>query len=154
LRASTGRTIPGLALLMGVVQVVNLVSYRAELFVLGREDGNAAVGVYSIALQAVESMWLVPQAIATAVTAPVVGARDDRAAAGLVARSSLRALAIAVLVGGAVAAVAPFLVPAVFGKAFDGAVTPLELLLPGVVAYAPVAVLVVYLSIRRAQPLA
>src|SRR5207249_11710779 len=130
LRASTGRTIPGLALLMGVVQVVNLVSYRAELFVLGRESGNVAVGVYSIALQAVESMWLVPAAIATAVTAPVVAARDDRDAAGLVARSSVPALGLAVLIAGAVAAVAPFLIPAVFGHQFKGAVVPLELLLP------------------------
>jgi O-antigen/teichoic acid export membrane protein len=143
-----------LALVMGAVQVVNLVSYRAELFVLGRESGNAAVGVYSIALQAVESMWLVPQAIATAVTAPVVAAKDDEAAASLVGRSALHALALGGLVAGAVAAVAPFLIPAVFGTAFKGAVTPLELLLPGVVAYAPVTVLVVQLSIRRGQPVA
>ena len=59
----TSRALLRLAVLMGAVQVVNLVSYRAELFVLGRERGNTAVGVYSIALQAVESMWLVPAAI-------------------------------------------------------------------------------------------
>jgi O-antigen/teichoic acid export membrane protein len=141
-----------LAVVMGAVQVVNLVSYRVELFILGREDGNAAVGVYSIALQAVESMWLVPAAIATAVTAPAVSARDDRAAARLVARSSLRALVLAGLVAVAVGAIAPFVIPAVFGEEFDGAVWPLELLLPGVVAYAPVTVLVVYLSIRRGRP--
>ncbi len=41
----TGRTILRLAVVMGAVQVVALVSYRAELFVLGRESGNAAVGV-------------------------------------------------------------------------------------------------------------
>jgi O-antigen/teichoic acid export membrane protein len=99
-------------------------------------------------------MWLVPQAIATAVTAPVMAAQDEAGAAALVARSSLRALALTVLVAGAVAAVAPFAIPAAFGRAFDGAVTPLELLLPGVCAYAPVTVLVVYLSVRRARPLA
>jgi O-antigen/teichoic acid export membrane protein len=149
---NAGRTILRLSLVMGAVQVVNLVSYRAELFVLGRESGNFAVGVYSIALQAVESMWLVPAAIATAVTAPVVAARNDREAAGLVARSSVRALGLAVLIAGAVAAVSPFLIPAVFGHQFKGAVVPLELLLPGVVLYAPVNVLVVYFSVRRAEP--
>ncbi|MEA2444212.1 MAG: hypothetical protein QOJ12_1504, partial [Thermoleophilales bacterium] len=124
----------------------------AELFLLGRESGNAAVGIYSIALQSVESMWLVPAAIATAVTAPVVAAPDDRHAAGLIARSSIRALGLALLIAGAVGAIAPWLIPAVFGKQFKGAVAPLELLLPGVVAYAPVTVLVVYLSVRRAEP--
>jgi O-antigen/teichoic acid export membrane protein len=147
-----GRTVLRLAVVMGAVQVVNLVSYRAELFVLGRESGNASVGVYSIALQAVESMWLVPAAIATAVTAPVVAAVDDRHAADLVGRSALRALGLAALIAGAVAAIAPFLIPAVFGHQFRGAVAPLELLLPGVVLYAPVNVLVVYLSVRRAEP--
>ncbi len=83
-------------------------------------------------------MWLVPAAIATAVTAPVVAAPDDRHAAALIA--------------GAVAAIAPFVIPAVFGNQFRGAVAPLELLLPGVVLYAPVNVLVVYLSVRRAEP--
>jgi O-antigen/teichoic acid export membrane protein len=146
------RTILRLALVMGAVQVVNLISYRAELFVLGRESGNAAVGIYSIALQSVESMWLVPAAIATAVTAPVVAAQDDRHASGLIARSSARAFGLALLIAGAVGGVAPWLIPAVFGKEFNGAVVPLELLLPGVAAYAPVTVLVVYLSVRRAEP--
>jgi O-antigen/teichoic acid export membrane protein len=146
------REILRLAVVMGAVQVVNLVSYRAELFVLGRERGNDAVGIYSIALQAVESMWLVPAAIATAVTAPVAAAEDDRDAARVVARSSVRALGLAALVATAVGALAPLLVPAVFGDAFRDAVTPLELLLPGVVAYAPVTVLVVYLSVRRRRP--
>lgn len=148
----TGLTLLRLALVMGAVQVVALISYRAELFVLGRETGNAAVGVYSIALQAVESMWLIPAAIATAVTAPVVSASTDREAAGLIARSAVRGLLFAALVAGAVGAVAPFVIPAVFGKEFEGAVGPLELLLPGVVAYAPVTVLVVYLSVRRGEP--
>ena len=147
-----GRTILRLALVMGAVQVVNLISYRAELFVLGQESGNAAVGIYSIALQAVESMWLVPAAIATAVTAPVVSAEDDRRAAAIVARSAIRSLGLATLIAGAVAGIAPFLIPAVFGKEFKGAVVPLELLLPGVVVYAPVTVLVVYLSVRKAEP--
>src|SRR6266849_5759508 len=129
---------------MGAVQLVALVSYRAELFVLGRESGNAAVGVYSIALQAVESMWLVPAAIATGVTAPVVAA--------LIARSAVRALGLATVIAGGVGAIAPFLIPAVFGHQFRGAVAPLELLLPGVVLYAPVTVLVVYLSVRKAEP--
>src|SRR5581483_8697588 len=35
---------------------------------------------------------------------------------------------------------------------FSGAGTPLRLLLPGTVVYAPVTVLVVYLSVRRGKP--
>ena len=44
------------------------------------------------------------------------------------------------------------MIPLLFGDAFRGAVRPLVLLLPGVVAYAPVTILVVYLTVRRARP--
>jgi O-antigen/teichoic acid export membrane protein len=149
---AVARRVARLALGMGVVQIVNLVSYRAELFVLGRETDAAAVGVYSIAMQSVESMWLVPQAIATAVTAPTVQAPDERAAARLVAGAAVRALGLGALISAVVGVAAPFVVPALFGREYEDAVRPLLLLLPGVVAYAPVTVLVVYLSIRRERP--
>ena len=85
------RTILQLALAMGAVQVVNLVGYRVELFVLEWYEGVAAVGIYSIAMQAAEAMWLIPAAIATAITGPAV--HDDEAdATRLVTRSALRGL--------------------------------------------------------------
>jgi O-antigen/teichoic acid export membrane protein len=149
---AAAKTIARLALVMGAVQIVNLISYRAELFVLGHERDAFAVGVYSIAMQSVESMWLVPAAIATAVTAPVVAAPTDREAARLVARGAVRALLLAGGIAAAVGIAAPFLIPLLFGDDFEPAVRPLELLLPGVVLYAPVTVLVVYLSVRREQP--
>lgn len=53
------RTVLRLALALGAVQVINLVGYRAELFVLDFYEGVAAVGVYSIAMQAAEALWLI-----------------------------------------------------------------------------------------------
>ena len=146
-----GRTILRLALLLGAVQVVNLIGYRIELFILEWYEGVAAVGVYSIAMQAAEALWLVPAAIATAITGPAVH-DDERDASRLVGRSALKGLVYtagaAAIVGGA----APFLIPFLFGHDFEGAARPLALLLPGIVAYAPVTVLVVYLSLRHGRP--
>ena len=42
---------------MGAVQIVNLVGYRVELFVLHHYEGLSVVGIYSIAMQAAEAMW-------------------------------------------------------------------------------------------------
>ena len=146
-----GRTIFRLALLMGAVQLVNLVSYRVELLVLGALEGVDDVGVYSIAMQAAEGIWLVPAAVATAITGPAVHETRE-AAARLVARAARRGL----LLGGAVAAVVgvagPLLVPLLFGDDFSGATRPLALLLPGVVVYGPVTILVVFLSVRCGRP--
>jgi hypothetical protein len=86
-----------LALTMGAVQVVNLISYRIELFVLDRSRGIAHVGVYSIAVQTGEMLWLIAGAIATAVTAPCLHDEDEQAAS-LITRSAVKALACTALV--------------------------------------------------------
>jgi O-antigen/teichoic acid export membrane protein len=139
-----------LALTMGAVQVVNLVSYRIELIVLDHDRGVAGVGVYSIAVQTGEMLWLVAGAIAASVTAPCMR-EDDRQAATLIARSGLKALAYTAGAAVVAGAAAPWLIPALLGHAFAGAARPLAFLLPGIVAYAPVAILVVYVSVRRGR---
>jgi O-antigen/teichoic acid export membrane protein len=147
----SARLLARLALAMGAVHVVNLVSYRIELFVLERNEGLAEVGIYSIAMQAAEAMWLVAAAVAGAVTAPAVHETEE-AAVRLIRRAALRALAITGGVGVVVAVAAPFLIPLALGDDFDTAARPLLYLLPGVVLYAPVNVLVIYLSVRRGRP--
>ena len=140
-----------LALTMGAVQVVNLISYRIELFILDRYRGIGAVGIYSISMQAAEAIWLVAAAIATSVTALAVQ-EDETGARRLIARSALRGLAYTAVVAVVVGIAAPLLIPLLFGDDFRHAARPLAFLLPGIVAYSPVSVLVVYLSVRRGRP--
>jgi len=132
------------------MQALSLIGYRAELFVLEALDGVRAVGVYSVANQAAESLWLIGAAIATAITAPVVRS-DEREAVGLVGSAIRRCVLYTLGAAALVAAVAPFVIPLALGDEFDGAATALLLLLPGVVAYAPVQIFVVYLSVRRGR---
>ena len=146
-----GRAIARLGLGMGLVQIVNLIGYRIELFVLDRFDGVASVGIYSIGMQAAEAIWLIPAAIASAITAPVV--HDTPAGAvRLVRNACVKGLLYTSGVAAAVGVAAPFVIPPLFGDDFATAARPLALLLPGVVAYAPVTILVVYISIRCARP--
>ena len=67
-------------------------------------------------------------------------------------RSALKGLLYTGVVAVVVGAAAPWVIPLLFGEDFDPAAKPLALLLPGVVAYAPVTVLVVYLSVRHSRP--
>ena len=145
------RTLVSLALAMGALQVISLVGYRAELFVIESVRNVGAVGIYSVAEQAAESMWLIAAAIATAITAPVVRASESDAVA-LVRRSLRRALLYTLAAGIVVAATAPFVIRFALGSEFRAAEKPLWLLLPGAVAYAPLQILVVYLSVRRGRP--
>ncbi len=139
-----------LALAMGALQLIALIGYRIELFVLEAIKGVGEVGVYSIANQTAESMWLIGAAMATAITAAVVRA-GEREAVALVKQSLLRSLIYTSVAAGAVAVAAPFVIPATLGDDFNNAATPLLLLLPGAVAYAPVQIFVVYLSVRRGR---
>jgi len=146
-----GRAISRLAFGMGAVQIVNLIGYRVELFVLDHFKGLAQVGIYSIAMQAAEAMWLVPAAVASAVTGPVVH-ESPEGAARLIRNACGKGLLYTSGIALAVGVAAPFVIPPLFGDDFRGATRPLALLLPGVVAYAPVTILVVYLSIRCGRP--
>jgi O-antigen/teichoic acid export membrane protein len=146
-----GRAISRLAFGMGAVQIVNLIGYRVELFVLDHFKGLAQVGIYSIAMQAAEAMWLVPAAVASAVTGPVLH-ESPEAAARLIRNACGKGLLYTSGIALAVGVAAPFVIPPLFGDDFRGATRPLALLLPGVVAYAPVTILVVYLSIRCGRP--
>jgi O-antigen/teichoic acid export membrane protein len=146
-----GRTLARLAIVMGAVQVVSLISYRVELYVLDRYHGIRAVGVYSISEQTAEMIWLISGAIATSVTAAALQ-EEEGAAARLIARAAVRGLLLTAGLAVVVGVAAPWLIPALLGGAFRDAARPLALLLPGTVAYAPVTILVVYLSVRRAQP--
>ena len=145
------RMLARLALVMGAVQVVNLISYRIELFILEAIEGLDDVGVYSIAMQAAEALWLIPAAIATAVTAPAVH-ETEAGARRLISRAALRGLLYTGAAGAVVGLAAPFVIPLLFGEDFSGAAAPLALLLPGIVLYGPVTILVVYLSVRHGRP--
>jgi len=146
-----GRAIVALGIGMGIVQIVNLIGYRVELFVLDRYKGLASVGIYSIGMQAAEAIWLIPAAIASAITAPVV--HDTPAGAvRLIRNACAKGLLYTTGVAVAVGLAAPFVIPPLFGDDFEDAARPLALLLPGVVLYAPVTILVVYISVRRARP--
>jgi O-antigen/teichoic acid export membrane protein len=145
------QTLVRLALTMGALQVIALASYRCELWVLEAFQGVDAVGVYSIANQAAESMWLIAAAIASAITAPVVLSGEAEAVA-LIRRSLWRSVLYTAGAGALVAVTAPFVIRFALGEEFSGATKPLLLLLPGAIAYAPVQVLVVYLSVRRGRP--
>jgi O-antigen/teichoic acid export membrane protein len=147
----TSQTLVRLALTMGALQVIALVCYRAELWVLEAFEGVDAVGVYSIANQAAESMWLIAAAIASAITAPVVLSSEAEAVA-LIRRSLWRSVLYTAGAGAIIAVAAPFVITFALGDEFSGARNPLLLLLPGAIAYAPVQILVVYLSVRRGRP--
>lgn len=148
-RLARGRTRPFLRLTLaaGLVNVVALLNYRIELIFLEGFLGLDAVGVYSVAMSLAELLWLLSATISTVVVAPAIR-REHAEAAAVVARATRHALLLTGAAALGLGAVSVVAVPVVFGDAFEGAVLPLAILLPGVVAYAPASVLSAYFSMR------
>jgi O-antigen/teichoic acid export membrane protein len=140
-----------LALAMGAVNVIIFVNYRIEFefieFIKGAED----VGYYRTATQVAESLWIVTTAIATASWTSVMHEREDRAVA-LVLRSSIKGILFMGIGAAALAVLAPTILPEVFGEDFEPSVSPLMWLLPGILAYGPVSVLSIFVSVRHRRP--
>ena len=137
--------------LIGITNVVSLLNYRVTLFLLERQGGLAAAGVYSVAVQVGELLWMLSSAVTLSAYARI-GA-PDRAQA---ARLTLRAVRINVLVTAAAApllwVVARWALPVLLGQAYSQALLPLMLLLPGIAAYAAASSLSAYFTNHRGRP--
>jgi O-antigen/teichoic acid export membrane protein len=145
-----GRRMLLLGLRGGMVNVIGLLNYRIELYVLKAFRGVDAVGVYSVSISLAELLWIVPSAFATVTIASAVSSSDQDAVA-VISQGVRATIASTAVFGLALAAVAPFAIPLVFGDRFNGATVPLLILVPGVVAFAPGQLLAVYFSIRLGQ---
>jgi O-antigen/teichoic acid export membrane protein len=140
-----------LAFAMGAINVILLLNYRVEIWILERVQGPAEVGIYRAATTVAEVLWIVTTALATAAWPSILHEREDRAVS-MVIRSSLKGLLFAGIGAVALAVLTPTVLPLAFGEKYRDSVGALWWLLPGVLLYGPVAMLSVYISVRRRHP--
>ncbi len=114
--------------------VLTLVNYRADIFLLNLFVAPATVGLYVVAVQVAERLWMLSQAAGTVALPRLAQLRDDELArqrlSGLMFRWILLATALGALI---VAAIVRPALRIVFGIDFVDAAAPLLLLLPGIV---------------------
>lgn len=138
LRYALGTNIAAIALLLAL---------RLDIPLIQAFAGPGEVGLYSVALPMAESLLLLPTAIGVVVL-PAVATRgtDYRRMVELSRVATYGTL----LAGLAIGAVAPALIPAVFGARFAGSVPVLWALLPGAVMFTAGRTLYTYLVAVRA----
>lgn len=134
-----------------VGNLIQLLNYRLDQYIVLLFVNTAAVGIYAVSVTVSQSVWFVANAVAT-VLLPRLTSVDDAEAARttpLVCRNTLFVSAIGAL---GLATVSPWLVGGLFGSAFEDALEPLLWLLPGTVALAGSKVLSSYI-LSRGRPL-
>jgi O-antigen/teichoic acid export membrane protein len=117
------------AQLGGVLALLNL---RLDFVILGVLAGPQVVGIYGVASKYAETLRLPSMAI-TYVLYPRFAREGPRAAAGAVRRSLLPSLGAMTAGALALAGVAPFLLPFLYGAQFDAALLPALILVGGLV---------------------
>ena len=127
-----------------VGNLIQLLNYRLDQFIVLLFVSTAAVGIYAVSVTLSQSVWFAANAVA-AVLLPRLTAADEAEAARttpLVCRNTLLVSALGAL---GLAAVSPWLVEGLFGAQFEASLTPLLWLLPGTVALAGSKILTSYI---------
>jgi O-antigen/teichoic acid export membrane protein len=131
--------------------VLQMLNYRLDQYIVRGFVSLAGVGIYAVGVSMTEAVFVLANAVAL-VLMPRLAAADEEEAAWMAPVAARNTILIAS--GGALllAAIAPALIPAVFGDAYDDSVRPLWWLLPGTVALAGSKVLTSYIF-SRGRPL-
>lgn len=147
---SAATPLVSLAFRAGVVNLVALVNYRVEMFLLEAYGGLRQVGVYSVSVALAELLWLLSASVSTAVVAPAIDLHEE-GAVNVVSEAVRHSFILTAVFGVLLGTAGIFMIPIVYGHPFAGSVAPLLLLIPGIVAYSPASVLSAYFSMRRGE---
>ncbi len=94
----------------------------------------SALGMYSVAVAMSEFLWHIPDSLGYVLFNRIAAEKRPELRAALVQRVHRTIIVLMALLALLLAAVSPWLVPFLFGEAYEGTVEPLVLLLPGTVA--------------------
>lgn len=124
--------------------VLQLMNYRLDQYVVKGFVSVAGVGVYAVGVSMTEAVWLIANSVALVLLPRLTAAPPDevRWMTPVATRNTILAAAAASLV---LAVAAPIIIPAFFGDAYDGSVRALWWLLPGTVALTGSKVLTSYI---------
>jgi O-antigen/teichoic acid export membrane protein len=136
---------------VGLVQLISLLNYRADLYIVAIMTTPAALGIYTVAVSAAESL-LVPTQVAALVTSPHIGSLDREAAALLAARCVRNNVLVAAAVCGLIFVCSMPIVRLLYGAAFLGVVPALRILLIGVFALSLGSPISSYFTLKLGKP--
>ncbi len=131
--------------------VLQLVNYRLDQYILRAFVGLSGVGVYAVGASMTEAVFILANSVAL-VLLPRLTSADPEESRWMTPVATRNTMLIAAAAAIALAAVAPFVLPAVFGSEYDGSVEALWWLLPGTVALTGSKVLTSYIF-SRGRPL-
>lgn len=124
--------------------IIQFLNYRLGAFIVNFFLGTTSVGLFFMAVNLVEILWLLSTSMA-AVLLPTVAAEHEQSKR-ISVKAAVASFAVTFCAGIVAFAVAPFLIVLLFGKEFAGSVLPFLILLPGIVVFSITNVLAAYMT--------
>lgn len=127
--------------------LIQLLNYRLDSYLVLLFVNASGVGLYATGVSLSEGLWFIANSVTVVLLTNLTASDEEyaRRMTPLICRGTLLVTTLASL---AAAAVSPFVIPAIFGEAFEDAVAPFLWLLPGTVALAGSKVLAAYIFSR------
>ena len=124
--------------------LLQLMNYRLDQYIVRGFVGLAGVGIYAVGVSMTEAVWLLANSVAIVLLPRLTSADPDEARwmTPVACRNTVLVAAVGSL---ALAAAVPVLMPAFFGHRYDDSVQALWWLLPGTVALTGSKVLTSYI---------
>lgn len=138
-------------LVLGLTNLVSLLNYKVDVFLVERWMGLAATGVYAVAVMMAELLWFVSSSLSQAAFARI-GTPDRAQAAALTLRVMHFSITALLLTAPILYLTAVWLLPWGLGPAYAEVRPLLAVLLPAVLAYAPASVLSAYFTNHAGRP--
>ncbi len=145
------RTQGGTIATLGLSNLISLMNYKADVFLLEHLQGLSATGVYAVAVMMAEVLWLISSSLSQAAFARI-GTPNREQAVATVLRVMHFSVAALLCVAPILWLVALLGVPWLLGPGYADVSGLLAVLLPGVLAYAPASVLSAYFTNHAGRP--
>jgi O-antigen/teichoic acid export membrane protein len=136
----------------GSVSVADFLNLRIDVFVVSMMLDARALGIYSLAVATGELMWQVSRPLTWTTIGRIAGGEREYSIA-LVTRVARNTLAVELVLGIVIFALAPAAVTLVYGQAYAESGTLVRWLLPGLVLYAAHGGLGYFVMVKEGKPL-
>jgi len=136
---------------IGLTNLVSLMNYKVDIFLVEHYLGLSTTGVYSIAVMVAELLWLVSSSVTTAAYARI-GTPDAAEARRITVRAVHASVLLLLALSPLLWLVAAWLVPALLGPAYEVSLQVLAVLLPGVALFGAASALSAWFTNHAGRP--
>jgi O-antigen/teichoic acid export membrane protein len=140
------------AVKLGATQVLTLLNFRVDAYIVSVLTGPATLGIYTVAISAAEAMKINTMTLSRA-SAPRVASATTTESARLTALYSRANVVVAAISAIAIILVAPWALRFLYGSTFVEGTLPLRILAVGMLAMAPAELLSNFYTLRLGKPM-